>query len=123
MTHRIRAARLDDLDALYEMAKLTGGGFTNLPADRETLGAKLERSNKGFSREGEEPAEKTSTPGGASSRARASPSWLRAEFATQRKRMLENSGADIGGLRGRFEGGERRVRGKPMTRAVREGDE
>jgi arginine N-succinyltransferase len=33
------------------MAKLTGGGFTNLPADRGTLVAKLERSGKSFSRE------------------------------------------------------------------------
>ncbi|MDZ7588282.1 MAG: arginine N-succinyltransferase [Parasphingorhabdus sp.] len=44
MTFRIRAARLDDLQPLYEMAKLTGGGFTNLPADRKSLTAKLERS-------------------------------------------------------------------------------
>ena len=35
MTHRIRAARAADLEHLYEMAKLTGGGFTNLPADRK----------------------------------------------------------------------------------------
>jgi arginine N-succinyltransferase len=32
------------------MAKLTGGGFTNLPADRDTLVAKLARSEKSFSR-------------------------------------------------------------------------
>ncbi len=44
MTFRMRAARPDDLRALYEMAKLTGGGFTNLPADRKVLAAKLERS-------------------------------------------------------------------------------
>ena len=44
MTFRIRAARTSDLQALYEMAKLTGGGFTNLPPDRSALTAKLERS-------------------------------------------------------------------------------
>ncbi|WP_265571232.1 arginine N-succinyltransferase [Sphingomicrobium nitratireducens] len=53
MTHRIRAARPDDVDALYDLAKLTGGGFTNLPADKATLEAKLSRSAEGFSREGE----------------------------------------------------------------------
>ena len=33
------------------MAKLTGGGFTNLPADRGTLVAKLARSEQSFARE------------------------------------------------------------------------
>lgn len=46
MSFRIRAARLDDLQHLYEMAKLTGGGFTNLPADRDSLTGKLERSEQ-----------------------------------------------------------------------------
>jgi arginine N-succinyltransferase len=32
------------------MAKLTGGGFTNLPPDRQTLVAKLDRSQKSFAR-------------------------------------------------------------------------
>lgn len=53
MTRRIRAARPDDLRALYDLSKLTGGGFTNLPADRPTLEKKLERSEAGFSRRGE----------------------------------------------------------------------
>ncbi|VAV91126.1 Arginine N-succinyltransferase [hydrothermal vent metagenome] len=44
MSFRIRAARMNDLQHLYEMAKLTGGGFTNLPADKPSLIAKLERS-------------------------------------------------------------------------------
>jgi len=44
MTFRIRAAATRDLQPLYEMAKLTGGGFTNLPADRKSLTAKLARS-------------------------------------------------------------------------------
>jgi len=35
---------------MYQMAKLTGGGFTNLPADRGTLVEKLARSDKSFSR-------------------------------------------------------------------------
>ncbi|MFZ1743800.1 MAG: arginine N-succinyltransferase [Pontixanthobacter sp.] len=48
MTFRLRAARSEDLEPLYEMAKLTGGGFTNLPPDRAALGAKLERAGKAF---------------------------------------------------------------------------
>ncbi|KQT32213.1 arginine N-succinyltransferase [Sphingomonas sp. Leaf412] len=47
----IRAATADDLPHLYEMAKLTGGGFTNLPPDRAALRAKLERSDAAFGRE------------------------------------------------------------------------
>jgi arginine N-succinyltransferase len=54
---RIRAARSDDLRALYDLAKLTGGGFTNLPAEKDTLEAKLARSEEGFSREGENPGD------------------------------------------------------------------
>lgn len=54
MSFRIRPARPGDFDAIYEMAKMTGGGFTNLPADRDTLIGKLERSEGSFSREGEE---------------------------------------------------------------------
>ena len=53
MSFRIRAAREDDFGALYEMAKLTGGGFTNLPADKATLEEKLARAAAGFGREGE----------------------------------------------------------------------
>ncbi len=48
MSFRIRAARVDDLQHLYEMAKLTGGGFTNLPADRSSLTEKLERSERAY---------------------------------------------------------------------------
>ncbi len=51
MTFRLRAARADDLEPLYEMAKLTGGGFTNLPPDRNALGAKLERAGVAFANE------------------------------------------------------------------------
>lgn len=51
MSFRVRAARNEDFDAIYEMAKLTGGGFTNLPADRGALVAKLARSDDALSRE------------------------------------------------------------------------
>ena len=50
MSFVIRAATGGDLQALYEMAKLTGGGFTNLPPDRKSLAAKLERSAAAFAR-------------------------------------------------------------------------
>ncbi|MXP14621.1 arginine N-succinyltransferase [Altererythrobacter confluentis] len=50
MTFRLRAAHSDDLEPLYEMAKLTGGGFTNLPPDRTALGAKLARAATAFAR-------------------------------------------------------------------------
>jgi arginine N-succinyltransferase len=51
MSFVVRAARSGDLKALYEMAKLTGGGFTNLPPDRPALAAKLERSAAAFARD------------------------------------------------------------------------
>ena len=57
MTFRIRAASPADIRALYDLSKLTGGGFTNLPADRATLEAKLEKSQAGFEREGENQAD------------------------------------------------------------------
>ena len=42
------------MEPLYEMAKLTGGGFTNLPPDRTALGDKLDRSTAGFARNDDE---------------------------------------------------------------------
>jgi arginine N-succinyltransferase len=54
MTFVIRAATEGDLQALYEMAKLTGGGFTNLPPDRNSLRAKLDRTAAACAREGGE---------------------------------------------------------------------
>ena len=54
MTFVIRAAGLDDLQHIYEMAKRTGGGFTNLPPDRKALTAKLERSAEAFARVGDD---------------------------------------------------------------------
>lgn len=51
MSFRLRPARAEDFSAIYEMSKLTGGGFTNLPPDRGTLTAKLARSQDSFARE------------------------------------------------------------------------
>ena len=56
MSYRVRPATGDDYKAIYQMAKLTGGGFTNLPPDRATLVAKLERSDKSFVRKQESQA-------------------------------------------------------------------
>ena len=50
MSFRLRAAHLADIEPLYEMAKLTGGGFTNLPADRDAIEGKLTRSDAAFAR-------------------------------------------------------------------------
>jgi arginine N-succinyltransferase len=57
VSFRIRAARESDLLPLYEMAKLTGGGFTNLPPDRKSLAGKLERSAAAFGRDEDEVAD------------------------------------------------------------------
>lgn len=54
MSFVIRAATTGDLQPLYEMAKLTGGGFTNLPPDRNSLTGKLELSAKAFARDGDD---------------------------------------------------------------------
>jgi arginine N-succinyltransferase len=54
MSFVIRAATLADLQPLYEMAKLTGGGFTNLPPDRHSLTTKLERAEAAFARTGDD---------------------------------------------------------------------
>ena len=56
MSFRVRAARGEDAEAIYQMAELTGGGFTNLPADHDTIAEKLERSDRSFAREGENQA-------------------------------------------------------------------
>jgi arginine N-succinyltransferase len=52
----VRPARNEDFAALYEMAKLTGGGFTNLPADRGALVDKLIASEKSFASQAAEPS-------------------------------------------------------------------
>lgn len=41
MTHQVRMARRNDLDALMELAALTGGGMTNFPHDRSALAEKV----------------------------------------------------------------------------------
>jgi arginine N-succinyltransferase len=51
MSFVIRAATPGDLQPIYEMAKLTGGGFTNLPADRKSLESKIVRSTEAFTRD------------------------------------------------------------------------
>ena len=51
MSFVIRAAHPGDLEPLYEMAKLTGGGFTNLPPDRKALARKLERAEAAYARD------------------------------------------------------------------------
>src|SRR5690606_260074 len=53
MSYRLRAATPADLEPIYEMAKLTGGGFTNLPPDRKALAAKLERTQAAWANEAE----------------------------------------------------------------------
>jgi arginine N-succinyltransferase len=57
VSHIIRAARRDDLQSLYEMAKRTGGGFTNLPPDKNALRAKLDRAAAGFAHEADAPSD------------------------------------------------------------------
>ena len=51
MSFRLRSAHPSDVESLYEMAKLTGGGFTNLPADRKALARKLERAEAAWRNE------------------------------------------------------------------------
>ncbi|HTH27442.1 MAG TPA: arginine N-succinyltransferase [Sphingobium sp.] len=53
MSFVLRAAHPGDLEAIYAMAKSTGGGFTNLPPDRPALKAKLERAIAAFTRQEE----------------------------------------------------------------------
>jgi arginine N-succinyltransferase len=48
MAFRVRPARAEDFQSIYEMAKLTGGGFTNLPADKGALVDKLAASQAAF---------------------------------------------------------------------------
>ena len=57
MNCRVRPSRPEDLDAIYEMAKLTGSGFTNLPADRGAIAAKLARSAAAFAKAEDAPGD------------------------------------------------------------------
>ncbi len=55
MSWHIRPARDSDRDALLELAQLTGGGFTNLPADAGSLAERLAWSDASFARVEEAP--------------------------------------------------------------------
>lgn len=57
MSFVIRAARDGDLQALYEMAKLTGGGFTNLQPEKDVLRRKLALSAESFARQEDTPTD------------------------------------------------------------------
>jgi arginine N-succinyltransferase len=46
--NRIRPIRLDDLDALLELAREAGAGFTSLPPDRDYLRGRIELSMRSF---------------------------------------------------------------------------
>ena len=48
MTWHVRPARAADLDALLALAQLTGGGFTNLPPDRDALARRIAKSEASF---------------------------------------------------------------------------
>lgn len=50
MSWRVRPARAADLPALMDLARLTGGGFTNLPADAAALAERLAWSDASFVR-------------------------------------------------------------------------
>jgi arginine N-succinyltransferase len=57
VSFRVRPAANEDFQAIYEMAKLTGGGFTNLPPDRGALVDKIIRSVKSFASDAQEPGD------------------------------------------------------------------
>ena len=56
MSWRVRPASMADLDGFYELAMMTGGGFTSLPQDRDALARRLARSDHAFATEIEAPA-------------------------------------------------------------------
>jgi arginine N-succinyltransferase len=55
VSFKVRPARAGDFDAMYDMASATGGGFTNLPIDKDALAGKLEQSAAAFARPEEAP--------------------------------------------------------------------
>jgi len=55
MSWHVRAARGSDIDALMELAALTGGGFTNLPHDRGSLAERLAWSDESYARREDSP--------------------------------------------------------------------
>ncbi len=52
---RVRAARGEDLPAILDLARRTGGGFTNLPADAAALARRLDWSGRSFARDQDVP--------------------------------------------------------------------
>jgi arginine N-succinyltransferase len=52
---RVRPARSCDLPAILQLAHLTGGGFTNLPADEAALARRLAWSDASFARQEDAP--------------------------------------------------------------------
>lgn len=53
----VRAATRDDLDELKSLAAMTGGGFTNLPDNRQSLAERLDWSARSFAAEIGEPGD------------------------------------------------------------------
>lgn len=51
----VEPARASDLPALLTLARLTGTGFTNLPASEDELGARLAWSDESFDKAGDAP--------------------------------------------------------------------
>jgi len=54
---RLRPAHPDDLPALVELAARAGAGMTNLPANPEVLGARIQRSRDSLQRQVETPTD------------------------------------------------------------------
>ncbi|MEO0467773.1 MAG: arginine N-succinyltransferase [Pseudomonadota bacterium] len=53
--HVIRPSRLDDFDALMELAELSGPGFTSLPVNEALMRERLQKSDKAFRGELDQP--------------------------------------------------------------------
>lgn len=51
MSWFVRPAREGDLDALFELAQMTGGGFTNLPPNRDALARRLAWSSESYAKD------------------------------------------------------------------------
>ena len=51
----MRPVREADVDAVYELALQSGGGMTNLPADREALKARIGFASECYAKHAKEP--------------------------------------------------------------------
>lgn len=51
MSWFIRPARASDVDALLDLAEMTGGGFTNLPPNRDALARRIAWSEESFAKD------------------------------------------------------------------------